>query len=99
MKFPATYIELVNGGYVYLSRKRCQVCGDDVILFRTPKGKRAPFVFLQNGKYLSHFATCRSGRKVEDQEKPLVAGRRGPAHRRTCAEARGKKGPKRSAKF
>jgi hypothetical protein len=82
MKFPATYIELVNGGYVYLSRKRCQVCGDDVVLFRTPKGKRAPFVLLQNGKYLSHFATCRSARKAKYQEKPLelrpfkdVAGR------------------------
>jgi len=60
MKFPATYVELVSGGYVYLSRKRCQACGDDVILFRTPKGKRAPFVLLQSGKYLSHFATCRS---------------------------------------
>ena len=67
MKFPATYIELVNGDYVYLSRKRCQVCGDDVVLFRTPKGKRAPFVLLQSGKYLSHFATCRSARRMTGQ--------------------------------
>ncbi len=71
MKFPATYIELVNGGYVYLSRKRCQSCSDDVVLFRTPKGKRAPFVLLQNGKYLSHFATCRSAKRSPER-KPFV---------------------------
>jgi len=59
VKFPATYTELIEGGYVFLARKRCQVCGDDVALFRTPKGKRAPFVLLHSCKYLSHFATCR----------------------------------------
>lgn len=67
MKFPATYTELFKGGYVYLARKRCQSCGDDVALFRTPKGKRAPFVLLQSGKYLSHFATCRYARRAVAQ--------------------------------
>jgi hypothetical protein len=75
MKFPATYIELVEGGYVYLARRRCRACGEDVVTFRTPKGKRAPFVLLQNAKYLSHFATCRSARKVKDQEEKSVEQR------------------------
>ena len=75
MKFPATYIELVNGGYMYLSRKRCQACGDDVVLFRTPKGKLAPFVLLQSGKYLSHFATCRYARRAQHEAAKSVEQR------------------------
>ena len=75
MKFPATYIELVNGGYVYLSRKRCRVCGDDVALFRTPERQASSFALLQSGEYPSHFATCRSARKGKDRDKKSVEQR------------------------
>lgn len=46
-----------------------RVCDENVVTFRTPNGKRAPLVLLQNGNYLSHFATCICARKVKDQEE------------------------------
>jgi ribosomal protein S27AE len=54
----ATYVELVQAGYTFLGRRRCPRCGEDVAFFLTPKKRRAPFVLLESGKYLSHFATC-----------------------------------------
>lgn len=69
----ASFSELVAGGYTFLRRRRCPWCGEQVAFFRTPKGKKAPFVLLESGKYLSHFATCSEAarRKREKGEETV----------------------------
>jgi hypothetical protein len=64
LKFPATYSDLVRGGYTFLRRRHCSICGEEVIFFLTPARKKAPFVLLKSGRYLSHFALCGPGRRA-----------------------------------
>jgi len=59
----ATYTELVRAGYTFLARRRCPRCGEEIALFLTPNARKAPFVLLGSGRYLSHFATCPDYRK------------------------------------
>jgi len=50
----ATYTELVRAGYTFLARRRCPRCGEEIALFLTPNARKAPFVLLGSGRYLSH---------------------------------------------
>lgn len=64
----ATHIELVRAGYRFLGRRMCTLCGEEVLFFMTPKRRRAPFVLLSSGKYLSHFATCVEPQRGKTEE-------------------------------
>jgi hypothetical protein len=60
VRFPATFLDLIRGGYVFLCRKRCEQCGREVTISLLPKKNKPAFVTPKNGRYLSHYAVCMS---------------------------------------
>jgi hypothetical protein len=56
--FPAAMADMLRGGYVFLRTKECGDCGELVWLFRTPKGRKAPFVKTPRSRFVSHYAVC-----------------------------------------
>lgn len=66
MKFPATSQGLKDGGYVYDNDANCRGCGEPIVWYITPKGKKMPMSVknestLLHGAldtYEPHFATC-----------------------------------------
>jgi ribosomal protein S27AE len=66
----AAFTELDGLGYVYLNHARCPRCGDDTILFRTPKAKRMHFSMLPTGKYVAHIVVCRVAKAVREERRP-----------------------------
>ena len=62
MIFPANYTDMIVGGYVFLQTKRCRDCDELIYMFRTPKGRKAPFVKTPRGRFVSHFAVCPAAR-------------------------------------
>jgi hypothetical protein len=68
MNFPATHADMLRAGYVFLATKDCANCHELIHFFRTPRGKRAPFVKTPRGRFVSHFFTCASP-KVHHQEE------------------------------
>lgn len=58
MIFPAKMIDMILGGYVFLQTKKCRDCGNLVYMFRTPRGRKGPFVKTPRGRFVSHFAVC-----------------------------------------
>jgi len=55
--FPASMADMLRNGYVFLKSSQCKACGKAVRLFRTPKGRVAPFSEGRRGLYV-HFAAC-----------------------------------------
>ncbi len=62
MIFPATMTDMILGGYVFLQTKRCRDCSDLIYMFRTPRGRKGPFVKTPRGRFVSHFAVCTAAR-------------------------------------
>jgi hypothetical protein len=62
MIFPASMADMFRGGYVFLRTKECADCGELMHFFRTPKGRKAPFVKTPRGRMVSHFAVCHAAR-------------------------------------
>ncbi len=62
MHFPATFADMLCGGYVFLKTKPCTDCRMLVYLFRTPRARRAPFVKTPADRFVSHFALCPAAR-------------------------------------
>lgn len=60
MHFPAKMADLLIGGYVFLETKRCRDCGEVIYMFRTPRGRKGPFVKTARGRFVSHFAICQA---------------------------------------
>lgn len=44
MKFPAIFVDLIRGGYVFLGRKQCEQCGREISIFLSPKKRKPAFV-------------------------------------------------------
>jgi hypothetical protein len=65
--FPATMLDMIVGGYVFLQTKRCRDCGDLVYTFRTPRKRKAPFVKTPRGRFVSHFAVCTAARTWHEE--------------------------------
>jgi hypothetical protein len=66
--FPASMADLLRGGYVFLKTSECKVCGKPVRLFKTPRGRVAPFSQSRRGFYV-HFAACPAAKAEHAAEK------------------------------
>ena len=62
MKFPATFLELIRGEYIFLCRKQCEQCGREITIFLSPKKRKPAFVTTKDGRYVSHYAVCVSAK-------------------------------------
>jgi hypothetical protein len=58
MKFPAYFEEIVADGYVFLTRKTCEQCGRELVIFLSPRKKRPAFVAQKDDRFVSHHAVC-----------------------------------------
>jgi hypothetical protein len=54
--------DMIVGGYTFLQTKRCRECSNLVYVFRTPRGRKGPFVKTPRGRFVSHFAVCAPAR-------------------------------------
>lgn len=68
MIFPASMADMVRGGYIFLQTKDCPHCGEVLRMFRTPRGRVAPFVRTPRGRLVSHFAVCKAARTQKNEE-------------------------------
>ena len=62
MKFPATFLELIRGGYIFLCRKQSEQCGRKITILLSPKKRKPAFVTTKDGRYVSHYAVCVSAK-------------------------------------
>jgi hypothetical protein len=60
MAFPKTWDELKAAGYEWLNDSECRGCGEPIMWFRTPNGKKIPMDPMDAGssKATPHWATC-----------------------------------------
>ena len=62
MIFPATFGDLLCGGYVFLKSRPCRDCRMLVYTFRSPRARIAPFVKTPQDLLVSHYSTCPAAR-------------------------------------
>ena len=60
MAFPTTLNEMKQRGYVWLNDSECKGCGEKIMWFRTPNGKKIPMNPMTGGdsEAVAHWATC-----------------------------------------
>ena len=60
MPFPRTLNELKAAGYVWDNDADCRGCGDPIMWFRTPSGKKIPMNPMSAGSdsATAHWSTC-----------------------------------------
>lgn len=60
MPFPKTYDELKGAGYVFLNDSTCKGCGEDIVWYETPTGKKIPMNPMDKGtsEAVPHWSTC-----------------------------------------
>jgi hypothetical protein len=74
MTFPST-VEMLKAGYVFLRSSRCRDCGATTFVYRTPKGRTAPYAHGRKGIYC-HYAVCPAAKAAHEAEKAERAAAR-----------------------
>ena len=60
MAFPQTWDEMKAMNYRWLNDGECRGCGEPIMWFETPNGRRIPMNQMQRGSdpAVVHFSTC-----------------------------------------
>lgn len=60
MAIPNTWDELKAAGYIWENDGECRGCGDPIMWFTTPNGRKMPVNQMQRGsdKAVPHMETC-----------------------------------------